>query len=258
MSSHWWWHPKCLTSTPSSHNTNELLYGFCGDYPLSLTMSANDRAGTSLKWFLPLQSAAYMRGGGQMMGVRLHHPLAGWLFIYFSFRFTPLVLKRHSEQERSPHSRSHHKVDWTCRCRCLGLSFKTGASPRLHFLLHRRRRQEQTNTLLGNPVFFPFPNLQKKRVSKRPSSSAMVIHLSHLKCMRPNKRIKTGVRAKGAAVKVKVIHAAKAFPLDATAGVHAKLWALIKSDNAAWAVCITNVWHQPGRCVLPALKGSQG
>lgn len=76
--------------------------------------------------------------------------------------------------------------------------------------------------------------------------------------MRPNKRIKTGVRAKGAAVKVKVIHAAKAFPLDATAGVHAKLWALIKSDNAAWAVCITNVWHQPGRCVLPALKGSQG
>lgn len=130
MSSHWWWHPKCLTSTPSSHSTNELLYGFCGDYPLSLTMSANDRAGTILKWFLPLQSATYMRGGGQMMGmgVRLHHPLAGWLFIYFSLRFTPLVLKRHSEQERSLHSRSHHKVDWTCRCRCLGLSFKTWAS----------------------------------------------------------------------------------------------------------------------------------
>lgn len=43
------------------------------------------------------------------------------------------------------------------------------------------------------------------------------------------------------AVKVKVIHSAKAFPVDATAGDHAKRWALIKSDNAAQAVCITNV-----------------
>lgn len=64
--------------------------------------------------------------------------------------------------------------------------------------------------------------------------------------------------AKEVAVKAKVIHATKAFPLDATAGVHAKLWALIKSDNAARVVCITNVWHQAGRCVLPAFKGSQG
>lgn len=70
-----------------------------------------------------------------------------------------------------------------------------------------------------------------------------------------NKRSK---RAEEVTVKAKVIHAAKAFPLDATAGVHAKLWALIKSDNAARVVCITNVWHQPGRCGLPAFKGSQG
>lgn len=42
-----------------------------------------------------------------------------------------------------------------------------------------------------------------------------------------------GVRAKAAAVKVKVIHPTKAPPFDATAGVHAKLRALIKSDNAA-------------------------
>lgn len=68
----------------------------------------------------------------------------------------------------------------------------------------------------------------------------MIIQLSHLKCMRPPKELKRG-RAKGATVKVKVIHAAKAFPLDATAGVHAKLWALIKSDNATRVVCITNV-----------------
>ena len=72
--------------------------------------------------------------------------------------------------------------------------------------------------------------------------------------MRTNKRIKKGKSQRSD----KVIHAAKAFPLDATAGVHAKLWALIKSDNAARAVCITNVWHQPGRCVLCAFKGSQG
>lgn len=62
--------------------------------------------------------------------------------------------------------------------------------------------------------------------------------LSHLNCVRQNKRIKMG-RAKG--MKVKVSHATKAFPLDATAGVHTQLWALIKSDNAARAVCITNV-----------------
>ena len=55
--------------------------------------------------------------------------------------------------------------------------------------------------------------------------------------MRTNKRIKKGKSQRSD----KVIHAAKAFPLDATAGVHAKLWALIKSDNAARAVCITNV-----------------
>lgn len=58
--------------------------------------------------------------------------------------------------------------------------------------------------------------------------------------MRPNKRIKKG-KSQRSGSKVKVIHAAKAFSLDATAGVHAKLWALIKSDNAARAVCITNV-----------------
>ena len=51
--------------------------------------------------------------------------------------------------------------------------------------------------------------------------------------MRANIRIKKKRGAKGEAVKVKVIHPAKALPLDATAGVHAKLWALIKSDNAA-------------------------
>lgn len=59
--------------------------------------------------------------------------------------------------------------------------------------------------------------------------------------MRANKRSERGERAKGQVVKVKVIHSAKALLLDATAGVHAKLWALIKSDNAARAVCFTNV-----------------
>lgn len=64
------------------------------------------------------------------------------------------------------------------------------------------------------------------------------------KCMRPKQGKLKKKKSKGAeevTVKAKVIYAAKAFPLDATAGVHAKLWALIKSDNAARVVCITNV-----------------
>lgn len=73
----------------------------------------------------------------------------------------------------------------------------------------------------------------------------MAISPNHLKIYETKtgkiKKKKKSKRAEEETVKVKVIHAAKAFPLDATAGVHAKLWALIKSDNAARVVCITNV-----------------
>lgn len=54
-----------------------------------------------------------------------------------------------------------------------------------------------------------------------------------------DKRIKKG--SQGIRLEVKVTHVIKAFPLDATAGVHAKLQALIKSDKAGRVVCITNV-----------------
>lgn len=107
MPLHWWWHPKSLTSTPSPtlghHGTNELLYGFCGDYPLSLTMSANDRAGAILKWFLPLQPRTCEREGWWCGGGwKLHHPLAGGLFIHFSPSVSLLLyLKRRKEQKRS-------------------------------------------------------------------------------------------------------------------------------------------------------------
>lgn len=90
MSSHWWWHPKSLTSNPSPtvghHSTNELLYTFCGDYPLSLTMSANDRAGTVLKvFFTPTLSHVHVRGrASDREGWKLHHPSADGLFVYFS------------------------------------------------------------------------------------------------------------------------------------------------------------------------------
>lgn len=105
--------PPPPSPTLGHHSTNELLYGFCGDYPLSLTMSANDRAGTILKWFLPLQSATYMWEGGQVMGRgwKLHHPLAGGLFIYFSPSLSLLLyLKRHQEQERSLHPQPLPKI----------------------------------------------------------------------------------------------------------------------------------------------------
>lgn len=88
--------PPPHSPTMGHHSTNELLYGFCGDYPLSLTMSANDRAGPILKWFLPLQSATYMWAGGW----KLHHPQAAWLFIYFSLCFSPLALKRHGRTRK--------------------------------------------------------------------------------------------------------------------------------------------------------------
>lgn len=97
MSSHWWWHPKSLTSTPSPtvghQSTNELLYCFCGDYPLSLTMSANDRAGTILKWFLPLESATRVWEGGQVTG-RGESFIIPWLVISSSISLSssPVVL----------------------------------------------------------------------------------------------------------------------------------------------------------------------
>lgn len=100
--------PQPPSPTVGHHSTNELLYGFCGDYPLSLTMSANDRAGTILKWFLPLQSATYMWVGGKVMG-RGESFIIPWLVdsssvsLSLSPCFTPLVLKRHQEQERSLH-----------------------------------------------------------------------------------------------------------------------------------------------------------
>ncbi len=82
-------------------STNEPLYGFCGDYPLSLTMSANDRAGTILKWFLPLQLATYMWEGRKVMGRGESFIIAGcWtLYLFLSLCLYPLVFKRHQEQK---------------------------------------------------------------------------------------------------------------------------------------------------------------
>lgn len=89
--------PPAPSPTLGHHGTNELLYGFCGDYPLSLTMSANDRAGTILKWFLPLQPATYMWEGGLVMRRGLKASSSpGWWTVhpFLSLSFTPLVLKK--------------------------------------------------------------------------------------------------------------------------------------------------------------------
>lgn len=107
MSSHWWWHPKSWPPSPPlapSLMVRHHCTGFCGDYPLSLTMSANDRAGAILKWFLPSQSATYVGEGGQndvyVRGVSLG------LSVCCSLCFAPLLLNRHRELERSVHSRA--------------------------------------------------------------------------------------------------------------------------------------------------------
>lgn len=88
--------PPPPSTTMGHHSTNELLYGFCGDYPLSLTMSANDRAGTILKWFLPLQSPRTCEREGKWWGgVKASSSLGWWaLHLFLSLRFAPLTMNR--------------------------------------------------------------------------------------------------------------------------------------------------------------------
>lgn len=128
MSSHWWWHPKSLTSTPSPtvghQHTNELLYTFCGDYPLSLTMSANDRAGTILKWFLPQQWATHIWEGGQVTG-RGESFIIPWL-LHSSFISVCLALLVLKDRNRKGHGTFSHFLRYKalpksdiqmCQCR---------------------------------------------------------------------------------------------------------------------------------------------
>lgn len=90
-------HPKSLTSTHlptvGHHSPNEPLDSFCGDYPLSLTMSAKDRAGTILQWFLALQSDMHMWEAGQVMGGGENFIISClWFLSLFHFSWTEKTL----------------------------------------------------------------------------------------------------------------------------------------------------------------------
>lgn len=86
--------------TTGHHSTRAPLNSFCGDYPLSLTMSANDRAGSVLKWFLPHSQHTHQQERKWWVGSGFIIP---WLLVDSSFVCVSISLlpKRNQQQERS-------------------------------------------------------------------------------------------------------------------------------------------------------------
>lgn len=95
--------------------------------------------------------------------------------------------------------------------------------------------------------------LPKKGIINYFRCQKTLIHLSYLKCVRNRKR-EGGGKGRGKKKKKPCDSwwKSRSFPdshVDATAGAHAKRSVLIKSDNAALAVYITNIGHGAGRRV---------
>lgn len=152
MSSHWWWHPKSLTSAPlphcgtPQHQWAALQFLWWLSIILDNVSQWQSRHHSKVI-FTPTVSRAHARGGrGEASSfpgrVTLHLFLSVSLFWYLR---DTRNRKGHCTLSRFPEVAEGRQI---CHCRCQGLDLKTWASfrpltSRLHLLHHPLTRRRE-------------------------------------------------------------------------------------------------------------------
>ncbi len=115
MSSHWWWHPKSLTSTPlphcgtPQHQWAALRFLWWLSIILDNVSQWQSRHHSKVI-FTPTVDHVHVRGrASDGEGWKLHHPLAAQLFIYF-FPSVFLLLYLKDTRNRTLHSQPFPKI----------------------------------------------------------------------------------------------------------------------------------------------------